>query len=78
MSRPTSSFLAPTKRCFPVVHPSSFMNSSNSRTRLLQHKYPFDPSWNTGWDERRSGLLMLYETMQSTLIGGRIEQRLTA
>ena len=37
-----------------MVHPSSFMNSSNSRTRLLQHRYPFDPSWNTGWSKRRS------------------------
>lgn len=47
---PSLSFLPlPTNKClFLVLHPSIFMNWSNSRTRLLQQLQPLLPSWKTG------------------------------
>lgn len=37
------------KQCpFRVLQPPIFMNSSNSRTRRLQHVQPLLPSWNIG------------------------------
>ena len=51
-SSPTG-LLLPTNRCrFFVLHPSIFMNSSNSSTLRLQHVHPLLPSWNRatpGW-----------------------------
>lgn len=46
-------FLLPTNRWLLFcLHPSIFINSSNSSTRLLQHVHPLLPSWNNacpGW-----------------------------
>jgi hypothetical protein len=41
IKRYTTSFLTlGAKRCRPTLHPSILRNSSNSRTRRLQHRYP--------------------------------------
>jgi hypothetical protein len=51
----------PTNRCrFFVLHPSIFINSSNSNTLRLQHVQPLLPSWNNatpGWYAHTSSSL---------------------
>src|SRR5437667_10613947 len=40
----------PTNKCRPrVLHPTIFINSSNSNTRRFQHVHPLLPSWKIGF-----------------------------
>lgn len=65
----------PMNMCLSLVaHPSSFMNWSNSMTRLLQQEYPLLPSWKMGtpgWKTHDSPSLLaplLYSALHPLLL----------